>query len=395
MIAYIADWADLLLRWLHIITGIAWIGSSFYFIWLDLSLRRRQSLPQGVHGESWSVHGGGFYHVQKYLVAPPQLPGELHWFKYESYFTWLSGFALLGVVYYYGAQSFLIDPAVMDIGAAEAIMISLASLALGWVLYDRLCRSALGEHMPLLGALVFLMVVLAAWGYGEVFSGRAALLHVGALVATIMTGNVFFIIIPNQKIVVADLRAGRTPDPKYGKIAKQRSTHNNYLTLPVLFMMISNHYPMVTSAERLWLVAALVVAIGATVRAWFNASHEGRSGMGLMWQWPVAGVLTVVLAALVYVPPPTGADARAAVTDTQALTIVLNRCAGCHAQQPVQPGFTEAAGGIRLESIEQLKVHGDAVYTQSVAATAMPLANLTGMTDAERAQLGAWLRNRR
>ena len=395
MTAYIVDWASLLLRWLHIITGIAWIGSSFYFIWLDLSLRRRQHVPQGVHGESWSVHGGGFYHVQKYLVAPQQMPDTLHWFKYESYFTWLSGFALLGVIYYYGAQHFLIDPKVMALSAPAAILISLASLALGWVVYDRLCRSPVGEHMPLLGALVFLLVVLAAWGYGEVFSGRAALLHVGAMVATIMTANVFLIIIPNQKIVVADLKAGRTPDPKYGKIAKQRSTHNNYLTLPVLFMMISNHYPMVTSAEQLWLVTALVVAIGATVRAWFNASHEGRSGLGLMWQWPVAAVLTVALAALVYAPPPATDGVRANVTDTQALTIVLNRCAGCHAQQPTQPGFAQASGGVRLEAIEQLRAHRDAVYAQSVAGTAMPLANLTGMTDEERALLGAWIRDQR
>ena len=232
MAEYWMDWASLLLRWLHVITAIAWIGSSFYFVWLDLSLRKAEHLAKGVHGESWSVHGGGFYHVQKYLVAPEQMPKELHWFKYESYFTWISGFSLLVVTYYWGAQAFLIDPNVFDVTPTQAILISLASLGLGWLVYDMICRTSVGQNLLALGVIVYLVVVMAAYLYSEVFSSRAALLHVGAMVATWMTGNVFFIIIPNQKKVVASLRAGEQPDPRLGLQAKQRSTHNNYLTLP-------------------------------------------------------------------------------------------------------------------------------------------------------------------
>ncbi|MGB8623016.1 MAG: urate hydroxylase PuuD, partial [Paracoccaceae bacterium] len=245
----VEEWAQFAVRWLHVITAIAWIGSSFYFIALDLGLRKVPNLPEGAHGEEWQVHGGGFYHIQKYLVAPDHLPEHLTWFKWESYATWLSGFALLVLVYYLGGSLFLVDPAVLDIPVWGAVLISLGSLAFGWLAYDLICKSKFGEDNTRLMLLLYVLLVIMAWGYTQVFSGRAALLHLGAFTATIMSANVFMIIIPNQKIVVADLKAGRTPDAKYGKIAKQRSTHNNYLTLPVLFLMLSNHYPLAFATQ--------------------------------------------------------------------------------------------------------------------------------------------------
>jgi uncharacterized membrane protein len=265
-------WAEFAVRWLHVITAIAWIGSSFYFIALDLGLNR--NIPGPADGEEWQVHGGGFYHIQKYMVAPEAMPEHLTWFKWESYATWLSGVALLIVLYWVGAELYLIDWTVMELQPWQAIVISALSLTLGWVAYDLLCKSKLGDNPTLLMILLFGIIVVLSWGYTQVFSGRAALLHLGALTATIMTANVAMIIIPNQKIVVADLKAGRTPDPKYGKIAKLRSTHNNYLTLPVIFLMLSNHYPLAFASEWNWLIAALVFLMGVTIRHFFNTMHS-------------------------------------------------------------------------------------------------------------------------
>ena len=294
------DWVSLAVRWLHIITGIAWIGSSFYFIALDLGLRKAGDLPTGAHGEEWQVHGGGFYHVRKYLVAPAEMPDHLTWFKWESYVTWLSGFAMLMIVYYAGAELFLIDKRVADISTWQAIAISLASLGGGWVIYDQLCKSRFGEDNNRLMVLLFFLLVLMAWGYTQVFTGRAAFLHLGAFTATIMSGNVFFIIMPNQRIVVADLQAGRKPDAKYGKIAKQRSTHNNYLTLPVLFLMLSNHYPLAFATEYNWIIAALVFLMGVTIRHYFNSRHA-RTG-NPTWTWLATAILFVIAAWLSTVP---------------------------------------------------------------------------------------------
>ena len=267
------DWLAFAVRWLHVITGIAWIGSSFYFVALDLGLRQRPGLPAGAHGEEWQVHGGGFYHIQKYLVAPAEMPEHLTWFKWESYATWLSGFAMLAIVYYAGADLFLVDRNVLDVSAPVAILISLACLASGWIVYDLLCRSPLKNHDTLLMLVLYCVLVFMAWGLTHLFTGRAAFLHLGAITATIMSANVFMVIIPNQKIVVADLIAGRKPDPKYGKIAKTRSTHNNYLTLPVLFLMLSNHYPLAFGTQFNWIIASLVFLIGVLIRHYFNSQH--------------------------------------------------------------------------------------------------------------------------
>ncbi|NBS11049.1 MAG: cysteine desulfurase [Gammaproteobacteria bacterium] len=391
MADYWMDWASLLLRWLHVITAIAWIGSSFYFVWLDLSLRKREGLTEGVHGESWSVHGGGFYHVQKYLVAPAQMPPELHWFKYESYVTWISGFSLLVVTYYWGASAYLIDHGVAVWSPLQAIGLSLLGLILGWLVYDGLCRSPVGRHLPTLAITVFVLILLASWLFSQAFSSRAALLHVGAMVATWMTANVFFIIIPNQKKVVRSLEAGEAPDPALGQQAKQRSTHNNYLTLPVLFMMLSNHYPMTFVGEQLWILVALVVLIGGIVRDYFNASHAGGHGWRIRWQWPAASVLTILLAVWAMPPSLTNATADTVVTDAEALQLVTTHCAGCHAAQPTQLGFTTAPKGVILETLEEIDRYRAQIYSQSVASQAMPLGNMTQMTQAERARLGAWI----
>ena len=279
------DWAEFALRWLHVVTAIAWIGSSFYFIALDLGLRKDRTLPDGVHGEEWQVHGGGFYHIQKYLVAPAALPEHLTWFKWESYATWLSGFALMVVVYYLGAELYLVDLDKSELPAWSAILISLGVLAVGWVGYDLLCKSSFGQQTTALMLTLYILLVIMAYSLDQIFTGRAAFLHLGAVTATIMSFNVLVIIIPNQRIVVADLKAGHAPDARYGQIAKQRSTHNNYLTLPVIFFMLSNHYPLAYSTDYSWVIAALVFLMGVSIRHYFNSRHA-RQGNPL-WTWAI------------------------------------------------------------------------------------------------------------
>ena len=395
MYAVLIDWAELLIRWLHVITGIAWIGSSFYFIWLDLTLVKRSTLPEGVSGENWSVHGGGFYNTRKYMVAPDSMPDDLHWFKWESYATWMSGFALLVVMYYLGAESYLIDREVMDLSPVAAIAISAGSLVAGLFVYDFLCKSPLRHDQRQMFLVLFVLIVASAWAFGQVFSARAAFLHVGAVIATIMSANVFLVIIPNQKIVVADLIAGRTPDPEYGRIAKLRSTHNNYLTLPVLFMMISNHYPMTFGHPWSWVIVAFVLAIGAIVRDFFNARNAGKTGGALKWQWPTASALVVAMIAFSNWQP--GEDKIAEFEDTvftaDALAISQVHCTSCHAANPRHPDFDEAPGGVMMETADQLRTHASKILAQAVLSKAMPLGNPTGMTEEERLKLGAWIRS--
>ena len=387
------DWLGLLVRWFHVITAIAWIGSSFYFMWLDNSLRDYGTLEPRASGENWSVHGGGFYHIQKFMVTPERMPAELHWFKWESYMTWVSGFSLMAIVYYWRADSYLIDRTVLDMSPAVAIAISVGSLAVGWVIYDVMCRSPLRERAGMLFTVLFGFIILAAYGFGLVFSDRAAFLHVGAMIATMMSANVFMVIIPNQKKVVAALAAGETPDPALGKAAKLRSTHNNYLTLPVLFMMISNHYPIVFGHDWNWLVVALVLALGVVVRDFFNARNAGRSGAALSWQWPMAAALSVALIALTGWKPGAGTVVEGGVFTAEALAIVQTRCLSCHAAKPTDEDFQAAPGGVMFDDAAQLKSHAAKVLAQAVLTRAMPLGNKTGMTDAERARLGAWIKS--
>ena len=388
------DWLNLIFRWLHLITGIAWIGTSFYFIFLDLSLRKRKQLPPGVGGEAWNVHSGGFYLMQKYVVAPDQLPEELHWFKYEAYFTFLSGFALMGVIYYWGAESFLIDRDVANLSQFEAILISIGFLAGGWISYDILCRIPLFERNSFfLSIAVFVLILLVAWGATNVFSGRAAFVHVGAVVGTIMVANVFFIIIPNQKVVVSDLIAGRDPDPSLGKEAKQRSTHNNYLTLPVLLMMVSTHFPMIYAHEQSWLVVALILIVGGIIRDYFNRKNAGESGRMLQWQWPSASLFMLILILFTSYQPRnfsgTSGDVPGA---SDVLAISQARCTSCHASQPRDPDFSKAPNGVRLETIEDLRKYSEQIMKQAVLTRAMPLANRTRITRKERDMIGFWIR---
>ncbi|MEO0767023.1 MAG: urate hydroxylase PuuD [Pseudomonadota bacterium] len=392
-LAALGAWAEFAVRWLHVITAIAWIGSSFYFIALDLGLHRDRNLPTGADGEEWQVHGGGFYHIQKYLVAPAGMPDGLIWHKWQSYWTWISGFVLLVLVYYLGAEFYLVDPNVMDLAPWQAVGISLASLAFGWLAYTQLCNIFVNANQTTLMVALFVVLVGMAWFYAQVFTGRAALLHLGAFTATIMSGNVFFIIIPNQKIVVADLMEGRTPDAKYGKIAKQRSTHNNYLTLPVIFLMLSNHYPLSFASEYNWIIASLVFLMGVTIRHWFN-THHARQG-NPHWTWAVTVLIFIAIVWLSVAPGP-NQEARTVARFAQAEgfeevhDIVLGRCSMCHAAEPVWTGLLWAPKGVALETKADLTRHARAVYLQSGISHAMPPANLSYMEDDERAAIVAW-----
>lgn len=398
--AVLWEWVEIAARWTHVITAIAWIGSSFYFIALDLGLYRDRNLASGADGEEWQVHGGGFYHIQKYLVAPASLPEHLTWFKWESYATWLSGFVMLVLVYYLGADLYLIDPTVADLAVWQAVLISVASLALGWVLYDTICKSRFGDDNTRLMLGLYVILVAMSWAYTQVFSGRAALLHLGAFTATIMSANVFLIIIPNQKIVVADLKAGRKPDPKYGKIAKQRSTHNNYLTLPVLFLMLSNHYPLVFATQWNWLIAALVFLMGVTIRHWFNTKHARKGNPH--WTWAVTVILFLVIAWLSTAPMRlqpaeaalTGTALRLANADgfEEVTQIVQGRCSMCHAAQPAWEGMYWPPKGVVLETPAQIAREALRIYLQAGISHAMPPGNLSYIEPAEREAIVRWYR---
>ncbi len=396
------DWMAFAVRWLHVITAIAWIGSSFYFIALDLGLNR--NIPGPADGEEWQVHGGGFYHIQKYLVAPERMPDHLTWFKWESYATWLSGAALLMIVYWVGGELYLVDAEKADLALWQGILISAASLTVGWLIYDFLCKSGLGERPTLLMVLLFVLLVAMVWGYNQIFTGRAMMLHLGAFTATIMTANVFFIIMPNQRIVVDDLKNGRTPDPKYGKIAKLRSTHNNYLTLPVVFLMLSNHYPLAFATEYNWIIAALVFLMGVTIRHYFNTRHA-RAG-DPTWTWLVTALLFIAImwlsTAPMYKPleeaeaqPLTPYEQKFAAADgfEEAHDIVLGRCSMCHAREPVWEGILWAPKGVLLETEGDIARNAKQIYLQSGVSHAMPPANVTYMEPEDREAIIRWFRN--
>lgn len=402
-LAVLWDWAGFAVRWLHVITAIAWIGSSFYFIALDLGLRKVPHLPVGAHGEEWQVHGGGFYHIQKYLVAPEEMPDHLTWFKWESYATWLSGAALLMIVYWVGGEVFLLDPTKAELSLWQGILISAASIAIGWLLYDFLCKSALGDQPTLMMIVLFVVIVVMSWGLNQVFTGRAALLHLGAFTATIMTANVFFIIMPNQRIVVDDLKNGRTPDPKYGKIAKLRSTHNNYLTLPVIFLMLSNHYPLAFGTEYAWIIASLVFLMGVTIRHFFNTMHA-RKGMP-HWTWAVTAILFILIAWLSIAPMGDAyedAEARALTPHEQtfasaegfedAYETVLGNCSMCHAREPVWDGIRWPPKGVVLETESDVARYAEQVFLQAGVSHSMPPPNAVQMDQEARATIVAWYR---
>jgi uncharacterized membrane protein len=395
------EWLSFAARWLHVITAIAWIGSSFYFIALDLGLRQRDGMPEGAHGEEWQVHGGGFYHIQKYLVAPAEMPDHLTWFKWESYATWLSGFALMAIVYYAGADFFLIDRNLWDVGPFWAISASLGSIIAAWVIYDLLCRSPLGNNPTTLMLILYGLLVATAWGYAQIFTGRAAFLHLGVITATAMSCNVFMIIIPNQKKVVADLIAGRKPDPKYGKIAKLRSTHNNYLTLPVLFLMLSNHYPLAFATEFNWIIASLVFLMGVSIRHYFNSMHARKGSP--TGTWAVTAILFVLIIWLSTVPKTLTGEAQLLPRQTEVFAsaagfdlvhdTVITRCSACHAAEPVWDGINFAPKGVILETPEQVALNARGIYLQAGLSHAMPPGNLSNMDASERQQIRHWFEN--
>jgi uncharacterized membrane protein len=401
--AVLWEWLSFGLRWLHVITAMAWIGSSFYFIALDLGLNRNIEGP--ADGEEWQVHGGGFYHVQKYLVAPAAMPEHLTWFKWESYTTWLSGVALLMVMYWAGSELYLIDPEKMDLLPWQAIVISAGSLAIGWLIYDYLCKSKLGERPTVLMFLLFLVLAAMSWGYDQVFTGRAALLHLGAFTATIMTANVAMIIMPNQRVVVADLKAGRVPDPKYGKIAKLRSTHNNYLTLPVIFLMLSNHYPLAFGTPYAWIIACLVFLMGVSIRHYFNSMHS-RTGKP-NWTWGLTLILFVLIAWLSSIRHFDGDnesvkaisltiyEERFAQADgfEDAHKIVQGRCGMCHAREPVWEGIIWAPKGVLLETRADIAKNAHSIYLQAGISHAMPPGNITNISQKDRTVLVNWYRS--
>jgi uncharacterized membrane protein len=401
-LAILLDWTEFAVRWLHVITAIAWIGASFYFIALDLGLRKASDMPEGAYGEEWEVHGGGFYHTTKYTVAPDRLPAHLTWHKWQSYWTWLSGAALLALVYWLGAELFLIDPSKADLATWQAVGLSVAFLAVGWLGYDALCRSPLRTRPTAVMLVLFAGIVVASWALDQVFTGRAALLHLGAMTATIMTANVFFVIMPNQRIVVADLKAGRVPDARYGQIAKLRSTHNNYLTLPVIFLMLSNHYPLATGTDNAWMIAALVFLMGVTIRHFFNTMHQGQTRQ--WWTWGATAVIFVLLVWLSTAPmrdgdwamakarPLTSAEARFAKAPgfDDAVSVVTGNCSMCHAREPVWPGMYWAPKGVHLETEADVAHHAKRIYMQSGVSHAMPPAVMGRLMPEDRAVLIDW-----
>ena len=394
MDAYLLEWLNLLGRWFHMIVGIAWIGASFYFVWLDAHLRspryRDEADRLGVGGEVWAVHGGGFYRAQKFTVAPPELPEPLHWFKWEAYSTWLSGMFMLVLIYWLGAGVYLVDPAVADLSPGAAVGIAAAFLVGGWLVYDALCRSPLGSNEPVLAALLFVLTSVAAWGLCQLFSGRGAFIHYGAMLGTIMAANVFFVIIPGQKALVQAKREGRPPDPVHALRGRQRSVHNTYFTLPVLFTMISNHYATLTQHAWSWLALVGVSLAGALIRLYFVMKHRNQRRPALLVA--AAALLAGVFVLVMPRPGPAPAPGAAAPDFSQVRQVIVERCANCHAPQPTFQGFASPPKNVVLDTPEAIVRQAQAVHQQTVLTRAMPIGNLTQMTDAERALVDAWYR---
>ena len=385
MEAYLLDWLTLLARWAHIVVGIAWIGASFYFIWLDnhLEAQRGPAADPLIAGELYAIHGGGFYRAQKYRLAPDALPPTLHWFKWEAYWTWLTGFVLLVLVYYLNAGLYLVDPQVMPLSPGRAIGIGLGSLVIGLALYEGLCRAPLNETGLALALIAFF--ALAAWGLTQVFSGRGAFIHFGAILGTIMAGNVAHVIIPGQRELVRAKQQGRLADEKFSIRGKQRSVHNTYFTLPVIFTMISGHHAMTFGTRWSWLVLIAMALAGALIRLWFVARHKGSAPAWTL----VAGLFLVAAAAAMLAPR---SSTGTAVPLAEAKQDIDRRCVSCHADKPAFQGLAEAPKGVKLDTPQRIEAQRLTIHQQSVLTRAMPPGNLTGMTDEERALLDRWVR---
>lgn len=392
METYIFDWFNLLLRFLHVITGIAWIGASFYFIWLDNSLQTPPQWKQkkGIYGDLWAIHGGGFYEVAKYRNAPEQLPTTLHWFKWEAYATWITGFTLLSLIYYVGADTYLIDSSKANLSQWQAVAIGVAVLIGGWLIYDMACRSKLANHGLLFGLFMLLVIAVAAWGLSLLFTDRAVYIHIGALIGTAMAANVYFTIIPAQRELVRAVEAGEVPDPVWGKRAKLRSTHNNYATLPVIFVMISNHYPMTYSHPYGWLVLVALIAIGAWARHFFNLRHRDITSPVIL----VGALVAFGVLAWVMMPPRINSQdigSQDIVSFSQAQSIIQQRCTSCHSVLPTDQQFTAPPAGVTLDTPKEIQRWAARILQRAVQSKDMPFMNRSGITDQERATLGAWI----
>ena len=391
MIFLLEEWTELILRWFHVIAGIAWIGSSFYFIALDLSLKQNKNLPDKSHGEAWQVHGGGFYHLVKYLVAPSKMPSELTWFKWEAYATWVSGFALLALIYYAGAELYMIDIVKYDLEKYEAVMISLLGVVFGWVIYDFVCRLSLKTSVYVLISSIFILITVMSWAYSEIFSYRGAFMQIGTVLGTIMVANVLMIIIPGQKKVVASLLANETPNPIHGAIAKQRSLHNNYLTLPVIFIMISNHYPLIYATKYSWIIISIILIIGALIRHFFNIKHTGAKPP----YWVCIPI--IILGAIVFYISDLGKPKLNNIKNTanlielipeetlvSAQEVIVSKCSMCHAKEPLWENMRNAPKLVNLETSTDIINNIDNIYKQSVLSYAMPPGNISFLEENER-----------
>ena len=391
MIFLLEEWTELILRWFHVIAGIAWIGSSFYFIALDLSLKQNKNLPDKSHGEAWQVHGGGFYHLVKYLVAPSKMPSELTWFKWEAYATWVSGFALLALIYYAGAELYMIDIVKYDLEKYEAVIISLLGVVFGWVIYDFVCRLSLKTNVYVLISSIFILITVMSWAYSEIFSYRGAFMQIGTVLGTIMVANVLMIIIPGQKKVVASLLANETPNPIHGAIAKQRSLHNNYLTLPVIFIMISNHYPLIYATKYSWMIISIILIIGALIRHFFNIKHTGAKPP----YWVCIPI--IILGSIIFYISDLGKPKLNNIKNTanlielipektlvSAQEIIVSKCSMCHAKEPLWENMRNAPKLVNLETSTDIINNIDNIYKQSVLSYAMPPGNISFLEESER-----------
>ena len=391
------EWTEFLVRWFHVITGIAWIGSSFYFIALDLSLRNSDQIPKEAHGEAWQVHGGGFYRIIKYLVAPSKMPNELTWFKWEAYGTWISGFLLLAIVYYLSAELYMIDMEKFDISQTDAILISIFGIILGWIIYDQICKYTVNQNLNILALFILLVFTFFSWFFFQVFSYRGAFIQIGSMLGTIMVANVLMIIIPGQKKVVNSLLKGEKPDPKHGVTAKQRSLHNNYLTLPVIFIMISNHYPVIYATKFSWIIISLIIIVGALIRHYFNIKHTGKKPPYWIWL-----PISIIILLSIYItelgkPKLLNYEKMSATIINQipknlilaSEEIIISKCSMCHAKEPLWENLHIPPKMVILETKEDIIKHIDGIYSQVVASYAMPPGNVTFIESSERQTLNS------
>jgi uncharacterized membrane protein len=389
---YINEWLNLVIRFAHLITGIAWIGASFYFVWLDnhLELPPKEKVDKGIGGDLWAIHGGGFYEVAKYKLAPPQMPTILHWFKWEAYTTWVTGFLLLSLMFYVGAESYLIDKRIADLTHLQAIALGIGSIVLGVGIYEALVRTKLRNHGIILGLILIIVATAFSYGLTQLFSARGAYMHMGAIIGTIMAGNVFFGIMPSQRALVKAVEEGKVPDPAYGVNAKVRSTHNTYTTLPIIFIMISNHYPMTYNHSANWLVLIAIILITATVRQYFVLRHFGKQKPLLL----VGSVVATIALAFLIAPQPTElseAQKQQTVSDEQMVQLIDKRCSACHSNNNTDDLFKSPQAGVVFGDIASIKQWAPRIKARVIDTQDMPFMNKTQMTDKERTLLAIWL----